>query len=70
MAWGSTILSLTRNGRMPSAKAASVCPRGTAFMPARNTSASTPEAASATGRVIIQNDDIRMPYCGTTKKKK
>ena len=51
-------------------RAASTCPRGTALTPARNTSASTPEAARATGSVIIQNELILMPYCGTTRKKK
>ena len=56
--------------RMPSEYAASDCPWGTALTPARKTSASTPEAASPTGSVIIQNEGILTPYCGTTMKKK
>ena len=49
---------------------ASTCPRGTAFTPARKTSASTPEAASATGSVSIQKLGSFMPSCAGTKKKK
>ena len=47
---------------------ASVCPRGTAFTPARKTSARTPEAASAMGMMSIQNELIFTPRVGTTKK--
>ena len=49
---------------------ASVWPRGTALTPARNTSASTPEAASVTGMHSIQNAGILMPRLGIAKKKK
>ena len=57
-------------GLRPIESAASTCPLGTAFTPARKTSASTPEAASATGSVSIQKAGIWIPYCGTTRKKK
>ena len=52
--------------------AASTWPLGTALIVARakSTRPKTPEAASATGSVSIQKEDILMPYCGTTKKKK
>ena len=56
--------------RMPSERAASVWPLGTALTPARRTSARTPEAVMATGRAIIQKEAIFTPYCGTTRKKK
>ena len=69
-AWGSTILNMMRPRRMPRDIAASTWPRGTAFTPARRTSASTPEAASVTGSVIIQKEESLMPYCGTARKKK
>ena len=45
-------------GLSPIESAASTCPLGTAFTPARKTSASTPEAASATGSVSIQKAGI------------
>ena len=69
-ACGSTILRVILPCVMPSDMAASVWPLGTALTPARKTSARTPDAASATGIVIIQNDGILRPYLGMTRKKK
>ena len=38
-AWGITMVTIVRAGDMPSERAASVCPRGTAWIPARIVSA-------------------------------
>ena len=60
-AWGITMVTIVRAGDMPSERAASVCPRGTAWIPARIVSAMYAAATRARAR-------LAGPYLPGTRK--